>query len=337
MTTDIICTIGPKSHNEETIAQMTKAGMTILRNNFSHCTPQEYTERLAFAESAARATGRSLKILADLQGPRIRVKGVPEEGVKVNSGDRLTFVTGEAKTGQGEIAVDDPYLHSDIKVGDKILIANGAIESIVTEIEVDRNRIFVVIQNDGIIYPNKALNMPSTKLTTTSLTEKDKKDIEFLKDQPFDYIALSFVQNKEDVAELRSLFGDRKIKVIVKIERQEALKNIDEIIDAADGVMIARGDLAVEVPFYEVPVIQKYIIRKCHLKLKPVIIATQMLLSMMKEPTPTRAEVSDVANAIFDGAHGVMLSDETTNGDYPLKAVQTMAAVVRRIEEFLHY
>lgn len=335
MSTDIICTIGPKSQNEEVITHMAHAGMTILRNNFSHCTPEEYEQRLAIVKSIKEKTGRDIKILADLQGPRIRVKGVPAEGIEVRPGQRLSFVTNNQSLELGEIGVDDPYLHGDVAVGDQILIANGAIQTIVKEVMPNKNRIVAEVVNEGVIFPNKALNMPNTRLTTNSLTEKDKKDVEYLKTQPFDYVALSFVQSAADVYELRTLFGKRDIKVVVKIECQEALKNIDEIIEASDMVMVARGDLAVEVPYYQVPVVQKQLIRKCQQKLKPVVVATQMLLSMMKEPTPTRAEVSDVANAVFDGAHAVMLSDETANGIYPVESVQTMAAIVAEAEKFI--
>lgn len=334
MYTDIVCTIGPKTHTKEAVVSLAKAGMTVMRCNFSHCTPKEYAERLRYREAAEKATGRKIAVLADLQGPRIRVKGVPSEGVSVEAGDELVFVTNNAPRRSGEIGVDDPYLHSDVSVGDSILIANGAIESVVRKVLPHEHRIVVEILNDGVIYPNKGLNMPNTKLTTSCLTDKDREDIKYLNKKDFDYVALSFVQSASDIKELRKLFN-KKVKVIVKLERQEAIKNLDEIIDEADGVMVARGDLGVEMPFAEVPIVQKRIIRKCNARMKPVIVATQMLLSMVKEPFPTRAEVSDIANALYDGAHGVMLSDETANGDYALEAVKTMATVVARVEQEL--
>lgn len=335
MTTDIICTIGPKSSTHEIISAMAESGMTILRNNFSHCKTNEYLSRIEAVKLIKQDTGQEIKILADLQGPRIRVKGVPEEGIPVSKGTKLTFVTTGGELQTGEIGVDDPYLHSDVKIGDAILIASGAIETIVKAVDVPNFRIYVEVVNEGIIYPNKGLNMPTTKLTTSAITEKDKADIGFLMDQPFDYVALSFVQCAKDIAELRELFIGREIKVVAKIECQEAMKNIEEIIEAADMIMIGRGDLAVEMPFYEVPVAQKQIIRMCQKALKPVVVATQMLLSMMSEPTPTRAEVSDIANAVFDGAHAVMLSDETANGSYPVECVKTMKLITDRAEEFM--
>lgn len=336
MYTDIICTAGPKSHDQESIYKMAELGMTIVRSNFSHCTEEEYLERISFVENAEKKLGKKIAILADLQGPRIRVKGVPAEGIEVIGGQKLTFVTNNQTALPGEIGIGDPHLHNDISPGESILIANGAIETIVTKTDPENHRIYVDVVNEGIIYPNKGVNMPHTKLTTSSLTEKDKLVLKFLNTVRCDMVALSFVRSPEDVHELRQLISD-KTKIVVKIECKEALNQLDEIIKVSDAVMIARGDLGVEIPYFDVPIIQKTIIRKCHRHLKPSYVATQMFLSMVREPSPTRAEVSDVANAVYEGAKGVMLSDETANGLYPIKSVEMMSATIRRVEEFMHF
>lgn len=336
MFTDIVCTLGPTSADPKIVEAMAKAGMTIVRSNFSHCSHEEYKARVSLADNL-RQKGMKIEMLADLQGPRIRVKNVPEEGIVVIAGQPLTFVTSGKDLIEGQIGMDDPHLHNDIKPGEKILVANGAIETVVKSVDVEQQYINVEVINDGVIYPNKGLNFPMTRLTTSALTDKDKRDIEFLKTQPVDYVALSFVQSADDVRELRELLGDSSAKIVVKVERQEAVKNIDEILEEADAIMVARGDLGVEVPYYEVPIIQKKLIRKANLHRKPVIVATQMLLTMVREPSPTRAEISDIANAVFDGAHAVMLSDETANGKYPVEAVKTMAKVVRHTEQFLDH
>lgn len=337
MITELIATIGPSSQKEETVIAMAEAGMTTMRANFSHCSEDEYKERVAFRDAASTAVGRQIKLLADLQGPRIRVRNVPEGGRTVVAEERVVFTTADADPEEGVLRLDDPYLHQDVKIGDPVLIANGALESVVTEVDVNAQRIVVRMLTDGIIFPNKGVNLPRTKLTTSCLTDKDRKDIAFLNTQPVDMVALSFVQSADDIRELRKLVTNPTIKLIVKIERQEALKHLDEIIEEADGVMIARGDLGVELPYEDLPIVQKQIIRKCHLHLKPAIVATQMLSTMVREPFPTRAEVSDVATAVFDGAHVVMLSDETANGEHPVEAVKTMATIAARVERELRY
>lgn len=336
MYTDIICTLGPTSSEPDQVRAMARAGMTIMRSNFSHCTHDEFLSRIALTDELS-TEGIEIKHLADLQGPRIRVKHVPDEGITVQAGQALTFITRGEPTGPDQIGVDHPELHIDVNVGEKILIANGAIETVITLIDADAGHIQTEVLNDGVIYPNKGLNFPTTRLSMSALTDKDRRDIEFLKTQPIDYIALSFAQSADDVRELHRLLGDSTAQVIVKIERAEAIKNIDEILAEADGIMVARGDLGVEMPYYEVPIMQKRLVRKANLQRKFVIVATQMLLTMVREPAPTRAEVSDIANAVFDGAHAVMLSDETANGKYPVQAVETMAQIVRHTEACLEH
>lgn len=335
MRTHIVGTIGPSSDRRETFQAMVEAGLNTVRVNFSHATHEAYRGYLELIEAVEAATGRRVKILADLQGPRIRVDGVPKEGIPAVVGQELTFVSAAGDRAEGEIGVDGLALEEDVKVGDPILIANGAIETVVTRIDAANHRVVVEVRSDGVIYPRKGLNLPLTAISLPALTEKDRRDVEFLNTVRVDAIALSFVQSAADVESLRSLLRDRSVDIIVKIERQEALRNLDEIIAAADGVMVARGDLGVEIPYAELPVIQKRIIRKCQQALKPAIVATQMLMTMVREPQPTRAEVSDVATAIFDGAHAIMLSDETANGAYPVEAVKVMASVGAAVENYL--
>lgn len=338
MTTKIIATIGPISDTPRMIAQMADAGMTILRCNFSHCTEAEYKARYKIVKEYNKKNNKHLQILADLRGPRLRIGNIPDEGITVRKGEVITFVTnpGKNKT-ESEIPVDDEYLHADVKKGDIILIGNGVIELVVEKTMAATHRIVAKVVIPGTIYPRKGLNLPTTRLTTPAFTDKDRQDLKFILKTGADIVALSFVQDAADILRVRKIIGRRPIKIVAKIERREALNNIDEIIDAADGIMVARGDLGVEIPDEEVPIVQKQIIRKCHIKMKPVIVATQMLSSMTANPFPTRAEVSDVANAVFDGAHIIMLSDETAGGQFPLESVKAMKRIAKKAEEFLQY
>lgn len=339
MTTDIVVTIGPTSDGEPMFKKLAKSGMTIVRNNFSHCKHEEYKARVAMIRRFNKETGSNIKILADLRGPRIRIGQIPEGGLHFKPKQVYTFITTPGKNkSDDEIHIDDPYLHADVKVGDPVLIASGVIELRVTKTMPKQHRFQAeVVVGGPILQPFKGVNLPTTKLTTNALTNKDLEDLKFILKTGADYIALSFVNDANDIHRLRKLIGKNPAKIIAKIERREALKNLDEIIDAADGIMVARGDLAVEIPYEDVPIMQKAMIRKCHLRLKPAIVATQMLMSMVENPFPTRAEVSDVANAVFDGAHAVMLSDETANGRYPLEAVNMMRKVVEKAEAYLEY
>lgn len=338
MTTDIVVTIGPTSDGETNFKKLVKAGMTIARNNFSHCKHDEFKARVAMIRRFNKQTGANIKILADLQGPRIRVGQMPESGLVLKPRQVVTFISAAGKNKKDdEIYIDDPYLHADVSVDDPILLSSGAIELRVTKTMPKQHRFQAEVIVGGVLYSRKGVNLPTTKLTTNSLTEKDLTDLKFILKTGTDYIALSFVQDAKDILRVKKAIGRLPVKVIAKIERREALKNLDEIIDAADGIMVARGDLGVEIPYAEVPIMQKAMIRKCHLRLKPAIVATQMLSSMVDNPFPTRAEVSDVANAVFDGAHAVMLSDETANGQYPIESVNMMRQVVEKAEEYLEY
>lgn len=338
MTTGIIATIGPASDTEKTFRSLVKSGMTVVRCNFSHCQPDEYRARYKMVKDYNRKNGTDVKILADLRGPRIRVGVVPEGGISVKNGQEVTFVAAEAKDiRENEIPVDDPYLHVDVTKGDPILIESGMIELVVTKTMPKQHRFKAKVMVGGVIRSKKGINAPTTNLSTPAFTDKDAKDLKFILKTGVDLVALSFVSSAEDIMRVKKIIGKRPVQVIAKIERRSALQNLDSIIDASDGVMIARGDLGVEIPDCEVPIVQKQVVRKCHLYMKPAIVATQMMSSMVDNPFPTRAEVSDVANAVFEGAHLVMLSDETANGSYPVEAVSTMRKIVTTAEQHLGY
>ncbi|MFA6043047.1 MAG: pyruvate kinase [Patescibacteria group bacterium] len=329
MRTKIIATLGPKSESPEVIAQLVKAGMDIARMNFSHCTYDEYLARTKHLRAIQKEVGRPIKIMQDLRGPRLRVSNVPKDGLELTHGMMVTFSTSTKDT--KALHVSDPHLHKDISVDDPLFLVNGAVE--LTVRKVTGTTIQAEVIHGGRIFENTAVNVPNTRLTTAGLTAKDKEDVRFALEHGVDYIALSFVQSAKDVEDLRKLVGT-KAKIIAKIERRVALADIDSIIQAADGIMVARGDLGTEMPVEEVPFIQKNLIRHAAWHRKPCIVATQMLFSMVDTPHPTRAEVSDIANAVWEAADAVMLSDETASGLYPVQALQTMAKVVKRAEHF---
>ena len=337
MNTKIIATIGPASDKPETIEQMALLGANVLRNNFAHCTFDEYQTRFATIKKINEKHKLDIKVQVDLRGPVIRIgENIPKSGMIVKEGEILTFVTAPCQDKKpGEIIVDDPYLHADIQSGDPMLIESGMIELIIVEQDKDSHKFKAKVTVGGTIFPKKAINLPTTKLTTCSITDKDIKDLEFVLSVGVDIVALSFVSNKEDIEYLRKLINDKKVQIWAKIERREAIKNIDEIIESADGIIVARGDLGVETPFEQLPILQKNIVRKCLQSLKPAVVATQMLKNMTTSPYPTRAEVSDIANAILDGAHYVWLSDETANGQYPLEALKVMKKVTEAVDNYL--
>ncbi len=332
MRTKIIATIGPRSDSFNVLRDMARAGMYMARMNFSHCMYEEYKNRKKYIEKINKEEKLHVHIMQDLQGPRLRVGELPKKGLLLEEGDELIFTTEKTKA-KGIIHIDDPYVHDDIKAGEVMYLTNGAMELFVTKVV--GTKIYARVVRGGILFSHKAINLPQTKLTTSGLTEKDIRDVEFALTEGIEYIALSFVQSAEDVLRLRKLVGT-KVKIISKIERALALKHIDEIIQASDSIMVARGDLGAELPIEEVPFIQKNIIRHAYWHNKGAITATQMMLSMVSHPQPTRAEVSDVANAILDKSDAVMLSDETASGEYPVEAVATMARIIQRTEKHLY-
>ena len=337
MKTKIICTVGPATETVEMIEQLALAGMDVMRCNFAHCTFDEYKKRYDDLQTVNKKHGLDVKIQADLRGPSIRLgENIPKEGLTVKEGDILKFVTAPCQDKHPEeLIVNDPYLHTDIKVGDPLLVESGMLELEITKVEPNSHKFEAKVKIGGTIFPRKALNLPTTKLTTSSVTEKDIKDLEYVLSVGVDLVALSFVSCAGDIKKLRDVIGDKPVKIMSKIERREALTNIDEIIDASDLIIVARGDLGVETPYEQLPIIQKQLIRKCQQHLKPAVVATQMLKNMMVSPYPTRAEISDIANAIFDGAHYVWLSDETTVGKYPIEAVKVMRKVADSIDHYL--
>jgi pyruvate kinase len=339
--TKVVCTIGPASREPEMLRQLILAGMNVARLNFSHGGQEIHGENIARIRKVSAELGRPVAILVDLQGPKLRVGEMGSEGIDLHGGERVILTT-RVITGQGAAAgeltrvpLQYAYLPEAVKPGQRILIDDGLIELWVDEIE--GPEIHCQVVTGGILKSNKGMNLPSASLAIPAITEKDWDDLDFALTAGADWIALSFVRSEREVLELqgriaeRSEFG-RPVPVIAKIEKPEALDHIDAIITAADGIMVARGDLGIETAPEKVPMMQKSIIRKCNAVGIPVITATQMLDSMIRNPRPTRAEASDVANAILDGTDAVMLSGETAAGLYPLNALRTMVSIAQEVE-----
>jgi len=338
--TKIVCTIGPASKEEKIIQKMIRAGMNIARLNFSHGTKKEHALLIKRIRKAAEKLNEPVAILADLQGPRIRVGELPPQGKKLLLGEQVILTTNLKKIND-KIPVTYSKLHEDIKIGNRILLADGLIELKVREVK--GQDIICEVKNGGVLTSHKGINLPGIKVSLGAITDKDKEDLKFGIKEGVDFIALSFVTQAKEVYDLRYLIKQYEeelgiknkapIKIIVKIERGQAIENFEEILEATDGVMVARGDLGIEMPPEDVPLIQKEIIDKCLEKAKPVIVATQMLESMIQNPRPTRAEVSDVANAVIDHTDAVMLSGETANGKYPVQVVEIMTKIIETTEK----
>ncbi|MDX8046698.1 pyruvate kinase [Gracilibacillus sp. S3-1-1] len=333
--TKIVCTIGPASESEEKLEQLMNAGMNVARLNFSHGDFDEHGARINNIRSAADKVGKTVAILLDTKGPEIRT-GVLKDGQAEIVKGNTVYVSMEEIEGSAErIAVTYPELIDDVEVGSKLLLDDGLIALEVTEILKDKNELKTVALNSGLLKNKKGVNVPNVSVNLPGMTEKDAADIKFGIEQGVDFIAPSFVRRASDVLEVRGLLEEHNathIQIIPKIENQEGVDNLDAIIQVSDGLMVARGDLGVEIPPEDVPLVQKEMIRKCNNAGKPVITATQMLDSMQRNPRPTRAEASDVANAIFDGTDAIMLSGETAAGDYPVEAVQTMSNIAKKAE-----
>lgn len=326
--TKIVCTLGPATSTHDAIMSIAEAGMNVARLNFSHGTHADHAERISVIRSIANELGRPIAILGDLQGPRIRIGDLPLN-IPLKPGDDVTLVH-EGEEAGGEIPVTYSELANDVKVGDRILVDDGLIELVA--LDVNAPRVHARVIHGGLLRSHKGLNLPGVQVSAPSLTEKDVADVAFAIEQELDYLALSFVRRAEDLTLLRSLLPPW-MSIIAKIEKDAALANIESIIRASDGVMVARGDLGVELPFEEVPVAQKRIIALANQIGRPVITATQMLESMVTNPRPTRAEASDVANAILDGTDAVMLSAETAAGAYPRLAVEAMSRIIAEVEQ----
>ena len=333
--TKIIATVGPTCEKPSEIKSLISSGMDVARFNFSHDTHEVFKLRTKRIRSEAKRQKKEVKILGDLKGPRIRIGQLPKEGRQLNPGEKIVFTTNTCKDiRENEIIINDPYLHQDVKKGDMILLDNGSMEVEVKRVR--QHKIEAEVIQGGILFSNKGVNLPRTKITTPAITDKDREDVRFAIRNKFDFVALSFVGTGQDIRDLRKLLGRSKVKIIAKIERQEALENFSEILKESDGIMVARGDLGIEAQLENVPIIQKEIIKQCRLYNKPAIVATQMLDSMVASPIPTRAEVSDIANAVLDGASAVMLSNETASGKYPIKALNWMRRIVEKTESYLY-
>lgn len=336
--TKIVCTIGPSSESLENTKKLIQAGMNVARLNFSHGDFEEHGNRIKNIGLANKELGTSVAILLDTKGPEIRLGKLKEEPIELVQGDAITLTTEDILGDRSRIPVTYDNLPNDLSIGSTVLIDDGLIGLKVEAIE--GTEIHCRIVNSGPIKSKKGVNVPGVKISLPGITEKDANDIIFGIEQGIDFIAASFVRKASDVLEIRELLEKHNashIQIISKIENQEGVDNLDEILEVSDGLMVARGDLGVEIPAEEVPLVQKMMIKKCNLAGKPVITATQMLDSMQRNPRPTRAEASDVANAIFDGTDAIMLSGETAAGKYPVESVQTMSRIAERAEEALEY
>lgn len=332
--TKIIATIGPASNNYDMMLQLVKQGVDIFRLNFSHGTHEDHAKVLQIIRKINEEEGINITTLQDLQGPKIRTGLIENDGVEIKAGDEITLVADKELLGNAkEIGLTYLQLPQDVEAGEMILLDDGKLELKVKETN-KKDRVVCEIVYGGMLKSRKGINLPFTKVSAPSLTEKDLKDLEFGLKNEVDWIALSFVRHADDILDLRKRIEakGKMCKIIAKIEKPEAIRNIDEIINATDAVMVARGDLGVEVIMEEVPMLQKSIVQKCNAAAKPVIIATQMMESMIENPRPTRAETNDVANAVLDGADVVMLSAETAAGKYPVEVIKSMARTIELAE-----
>ncbi len=330
--TKIVATIGPATYSEEKLAALLKSGLNVARLNFSHGDFPEHQEKVDNLRKAVEKTGIPCAILQDLAGPKIRIGEFKNGSITLKEGQIFTITTDQIEGDENRVSVNYPHFAKEVSVGHTVFLHDGKKELQVMEVK--GNDVICKVIIGGDIYGRRGVNLPHSDLSVSSMTEKDHADIEFGIKNEVDFFALSFVRRPSDITELRTVLNAKKskAKIIAKIETPQALANIDEILKLTDGVMIARGDLAIEIPAENVPVAQKMLITKCNDLGKPVITATQMLESMIESPVPTRAEVSDIANAIFDGTDAIMLSEETALGGFPVEAVQMMARVALKVE-----
>ncbi|MBO5030876.1 MAG: pyruvate kinase [Lachnospiraceae bacterium] len=336
--TKLICTIGPSCEDIEVLSEMCKAGMNVARLNFSHGTHEEHQKKIDLIKEAREKLGLPIAIMLDTKGPEYRIKTFENGKVNLQSGDYFTFTTEDIIGNQERVAVNYDKLMENLEVGDTILVNNGLVIFKVVELDAVSAKCEVVV--GGELSNRKSMNFPNKVMKQCFLSEQDKDDLLFGIQNEVDFVAASFVSNKENINDMRQFLnenGGRDIDIIAKIENRSGVDHIEEICEIADGVMVARGDLGVEIPAIEVPSIQKYLISKCRMLGKRVITATEMLESMIHNPRPTRAELSDVANAVYDGTSAVMLSGETASGKYPVAAVQMMVETVEFTERNIDY
>ncbi|MGD6802546.1 pyruvate kinase [Rossellomorea vietnamensis] len=338
--TKIVCTIGPASESVEQLTQLIEAGMNVARLNFSHGDHEEHGARIQNIRTAAEKTGKTVGILLDTKGPEIRTNNMENGSLELEKGSEVIVSMTEVLGTTEKFSVTYESLIDDVHEGSKILLDDGLIGLEVISLDKSAGEIKTKVLNSGTLKNKKGVNVPGVSVNLPGITEKDANDIKFGIEQGVDFIAASFVRRASDVLEIHQLLEDHNagnIQIIPKIENQEGVDNIDEILEVSDGLMVARGDLGVEIPAEEVPLVQKALIKKCNVLGKPVITATQMLDSMQRNPRPTRAEASDVANAIFDGTDAIMLSGETAAGAYPVESVQTMHNIASRAETALDF
>ncbi|WP_180951145.1 pyruvate kinase [Marasmitruncus massiliensis] len=336
--TKIVCTLGPASGSEETIRELIQAGMDLTRFNFSHGTHESHKKTFEIVDRLRRKMGLPVATLLDTKGPEIRLCTFKDGSAQLQTGQQFILTSADCEGDSNRVQINFPGLVSDVKADDSILLDDGAIALRV--VRTGKTNIVCEVLNDGKISDRKGVNVPGVRLSMPYISEKDRADIIFGVQTGFDFIAASFTRCANDILEIRKLLeeqGNHTIRIIAKIENAEGVANIDEILRVSDGIMVARGDMGVEVPFEDVPVLQKLLIKKCCAAGKMVITATQMLESMIHKPRPTRAETADVANAIYDGTSAVMLSGETAAGDYPVEAVKTMAQIAERTERDINY
>lgn len=336
--TKIVCTLGPATDNINLLKKMVKAGMNVARLNFSHDIYDNHKKRIDLVKTVRSELKMPIAIMLDTKGPEIRIKTFENGKINLIEGSEFTLTSKDIIGNENIVTISYPHLHKSLKTTDKIMLNDGLIELEVKEIVNDD--IVCKVINGGELSNRKSLNVPNIALDMPYLSETDKNDILFGIANDIEFIAASFVRSKEDVLLLRNFInenGGSEIDIIAKIENRQGVNNIDEIIKVSDGIMVARGDMGVEIPFVELPAIQKYIIKTCHRAGKKVITATQMLESMITNPSPTRAEISDIANAVYDGTSATMLSGETAIGKHPVEAIKTMAAISNETEKNINY
>ena len=336
--TKIICTIGPASDDELILTEMAEAGMNVARCNFSHGTHEQHLKRFEMIKKVRESLNLPIAIMLDTKGPEYRIGLFENEKVNLKEGDLFTFTVDDIMGNESKVSVSYKHLHEELNPGDMILVNNGLVSFEVQEIK--GNDIITKIKVGGVLSNRKSMSFPNKHLKQEFLSEADKSDLLFGIENDADFVAASFVSCKQDMVDMRSFLdehGGKDIEIIAKIENRSGVDNIKEICEVADGIMVARGDLGVEVPFIEVPIIQKRLIKKCRMMGKMVITATEMLESMINNPRPTRAEISDVENAVYDGTSAIMLSGESANGKYPVEAVKNMAKIAEFTEGKIDY
>lgn len=331
--TKIVATVGPACNTREKLLELIVAGVDVFRLNFSHGTHDQHLEVIKHIRNLNQEFNFNIAILQDLQGPKIRLRDLENGGIEVKAGE-MVVIAYEEGIGTRERLTSTYDLAQDVRAGEQILIDDGNIE--LRAIKIVGREVHAEVVYGGLLKPRKGINLPDTIVSAASLTKKDREDLIFGLENEVDWVAMSFVRTAVDILELRKLINEsgKHSRIVAKIETPFAIKNIDEIIAATDGLMVARGDLGVEIPMEEVPLIQKTLVQKCNAASKPVIIATQMMESMIKNPRPTRAETNDVANAVIDGADALMLSAETASGTYPIQTVQSMVKTIGHIERY---